>query len=193
MLLGDSRQSDQRTQSFHFPIVVHQSLDPLLERSSAKLLVFTCTSKFKRSTGSESERVDALGLRAVEVIICMITRDLSVISMTSQASLSLSLSLPLTKVTDAQYRKRFRASYNTVSTSHISHTHITFTRNAADHNITQSVLTRCHLSQSIVRAGKMLSITVYTWSGSWVPFTHILPTTGRILPYFIDYWWITCY
>ena len=27
-------------------------------------------------------------------------------------SLSLSLSLPLTKVTDAQYRKRFRASYN---------------------------------------------------------------------------------
>ena len=49
---------------------------------------------------------------------------------------------------------------NTVSTSHISHTHITFTRNAADHNITQSVLTRCHLSQSIVRPGKMLSITI---------------------------------
>ena len=48
---------------------------------------------------------------------------------------------------------------NTVSTSHISHTHITFTRNAADHNITQSVLTRRHLCQSIVRAGKMLSIT----------------------------------
>ena len=83
-----------------------------IKRSSAKLLVFTYTSKFERSTGSESERVDALGLRAVEVIICMITRDFSVISMTSQASLSLSLSLPLTKVTDAQYRKRFRASYN---------------------------------------------------------------------------------
>ena len=47
---------------------------------------------------------------AVEVIICMVTRDLSVISMTSQASLS--LSLLLTKVTHAQYRKRFRASYN---------------------------------------------------------------------------------
>ena len=29
-------------------------------------------------------------------------------------SLSLSLSLLLTKVTDAQYRKRFRASYNTI-------------------------------------------------------------------------------
>ena len=65
-----------------------------IERSSAKLLVFTCTctSKFERSTGSESERVNALGLRAVEVIICMITRDFSVISMTSQASLSLSTS-----------------------------------------------------------------------------------------------------
>ena len=79
-----------------------------IERSSAKLLVFTCTSKFERSTGSESERVYALGLRVVEVIIFMITSDFSVISITSQASLS----LPLTKVTEAQYRKRFRASYN---------------------------------------------------------------------------------
>ena len=61
-----------------------------------------------------SERVDALGLRAVEVIICMITRDFSVISIdVTGVSLSLSLSLPLTKVTHAQYRKRFRASYNT--------------------------------------------------------------------------------
>ena len=65
-----------------------------IKRSSAKLLVFTCTSKFERSTGSatESESIDALGLRAVAVIICMITRNFSVISMTSQASLSLSLS-----------------------------------------------------------------------------------------------------
>ena len=117
-LLVDPRQSDQRTQSFQFPIVIHQSLDPAA-RSSAqlpKLLVFTCTSKFESSTGSE--RVDALGLRAYEVIICMITHNFSVISMTSQASLSLSL-LILAKVTDAQYRKRFRASYNTFS-------HITF-------------------------------------------------------------------
>ena len=70
---------------------------------------------FEHSTAAAgSERVDAcayaLGQRAVEVIICMITRDFSVISMTSQASLS--LSLLLTKVTHAQYRKRFRASYN---------------------------------------------------------------------------------
>ena len=35
MLLGDPRQSDQRTQSFHFPIVIHQSLDPAA-RSSAQ-------------------------------------------------------------------------------------------------------------------------------------------------------------
>ena len=113
MLPGDPRQSDQRTQSFHFPIVVHQSLDPAAQSSAQapSSLSLQCTSKFERSTGSESERVDALGQRAVEVIICMITRDFSVISMTSQASLSLSLS-PLTKVTDAQYRKRFRASYN---------------------------------------------------------------------------------
>ena len=62
-----------------------------IERSSAKLLVFTCTSKFELSTGSESERVDALGLRAVEVIICMITRDFSVISMWRHRRLSLSL------------------------------------------------------------------------------------------------------
>ena len=34
---------------------------------------------------------------------------------------------------------------------------------------------------------------IYTWSGWWMPFTRIQPTTRRILPYFIDYWWITCY
>ena len=92
---GDPRQSDQRTQSFHFPIVVHQSLDPAAQSSAQApsfLSLQSCTSKL-RSTGSESERVDALGLRAVEVIICMITRDFSVILMTSQASLSLSLYL----------------------------------------------------------------------------------------------------
>ena len=40
--------------------------------------------------------MDALGLRAVEVIICMITRDFSVISIdVAGVSLSLSLSLSL--------------------------------------------------------------------------------------------------
>ena len=46
----------------------------------------------EHSTGLE--RVDALGRRAVEVIICMITRDFSVISNdVTGVSLSLSLSL----------------------------------------------------------------------------------------------------
>ena len=35
MLLGDPRKADQITQSFHFPIVIHQSLDPAA-RSSAQ-------------------------------------------------------------------------------------------------------------------------------------------------------------
>ena len=101
MLLGDPRQSDQRTQSFHFPIVIHQSLDAAAQSSaqapsSLSLQVMHCEVRaLDRLRLSESERVDELGLRAVEVIICMITRDFSVISMTSQASLSLSLSLSL--------------------------------------------------------------------------------------------------
>ena len=110
MVLGKSRQAHQRTAgspanaklTFRYPssLINHSTL--LLERSSAKLLVFYASTRSRR---------------AVEVIICMITRDFSVISMTSQASLSLSLSLSLlllTKVTHAQYRKRFRVSYNTV-------------------------------------------------------------------------------
>ena len=98
MLLRDPRQSDQRTQSFHFPIVVHQSLDPAAQSSAqapSSLFLHALRSSSARHAGSE--RVDALGLRAVEVIICMITRDFSVISMTSQASLSLSLSLSLSQ------------------------------------------------------------------------------------------------
>ena len=62
-------------------------------------------------------------VRAVEVIICMITGDFSVVLIyVTGVSLSLSLSLLHTKVTQAQYRKRgitqaqyrkrFRASYN---------------------------------------------------------------------------------
>ena len=45
-LLGDQRQADQRTQSFHFPIVIHQALDPAAR--VLKLLVFTCTRAFDR-------------------------------------------------------------------------------------------------------------------------------------------------
>ena len=39
MLLGDLRQADQRMQSFHFPIVIHQSRDPAA-RSSAQAPCF---------------------------------------------------------------------------------------------------------------------------------------------------------
>ena len=106
MVLGDPRQAHQRTQSLHFPssfmIINHSTIACC---SSAQ----TPSSLSEHSTGSE--RVDALGLRAVEVIICMITLDFSVISI-DVTGVSLSLSLPLTKVTRAQHRKRFRASYN---------------------------------------------------------------------------------
>ena len=106
-VIHGSLTSERKASTSPSSFINHSTL--LLNRALKRQapILFTCTSKFERSTGSE--RVDALGLRAVEVIICMITRDFSVISMTSQASLSLSLSLSLTKVTDAQYRKR---SYN---------------------------------------------------------------------------------
>ena len=94
-------EADQRTQSFPFPIVIHQSLDPamLLERSSAKLLVLHA---LEHSTGSE--RVDALGRRAVEVIIVhdhsRFQRDIDYVT---GVSLSLSLSLSLYYYYDNNY------------------------------------------------------------------------------------------
>ena len=68
-------------------------LNRALKRQAPCLLhALRSSSARQAQTQSESERVDALGLHAVEVIICMITRDFSVTSMTSQASLSLYLS-----------------------------------------------------------------------------------------------------
>ena len=71
MVLGKSRQAHQRTAgspanaklTFRYPSLLISTL--LLERSSAKLLVFYASTRLRR---------------AVEVIICMITRDFSVIS-----------------------------------------------------------------------------------------------------------------
>ena len=104
MVLGDPRQAHQRTQSLHFPssFIITRPLPAAraLKHQAPCLIVH------EHSTGSE--RVDALGLRAVEVIICMITRDFSVISIDVTG---VSLSLPLTKVTHAQYRKRGSPSY----------------------------------------------------------------------------------
>ena len=86
MLLGDLRQVNQRTQSFHFPIAIHQSLDPAARSSAQAPCLYM---HFEHSTGSDSVWVRTCRRVWAEVIICMITRDFSVISMTSQVSLSL--------------------------------------------------------------------------------------------------------
>ena len=98
--LTSERQAHQRTQSLPSATHRHSSITRLC-CSSAQAPSFLYSSTRSR--------------RAVEVIICMITRDFSVISIDVTGvslSLSLSLSLLLTKVTHAQYRKRFRVSYN---------------------------------------------------------------------------------
>ena len=87
---GCPRQSHQRTQSFHFPIVIHQSLDPAA-RSSAQAPISLFLHALRALDRLRTRRLVGPGRRAVEVIICMITRDFRVISMTSQASLSRSL------------------------------------------------------------------------------------------------------
>ena len=101
MLLGDPRQAEQRTQSFPFPIIIHLSLDPAARALKRQALKRQAPSSFslhalEHSTAAGSERVDAKGRRAVEVIICMITGDFSVISIdVTGVSLSLFLSLSL--------------------------------------------------------------------------------------------------
>ena len=86
MVLGKSRQAHQRTAgspaNAKLPLSSLINLSTLLlERSSAKLLVCYASTRSRR---------------AVEVIICMITRDFSVISIdVTGVSLSLSLSLSL--------------------------------------------------------------------------------------------------
>ena len=116
MLLGDLRQSDQRTQSFHFPIVIHQSLDPAARSSAQAPSSFTCLYMH-----FEVRALDRLRVRTRRRV-CIgsarrrgnhmhdhsrFQRDINDVT-----GVSLSLSLLLTKVTHAQYRKRFRASYN---------------------------------------------------------------------------------
>ena len=94
MVLGDPRHAHQRTQSFHFALPHRHSANtrPCCSSAQAPSSLSTSLHALKHSTGSE--RVDALGRRAVEVIICMITRDFSVISNdVTGVSLSLSLSL----------------------------------------------------------------------------------------------------
>ena len=113
MLLGDLRQADRRTQSFHFPIVIHQSLDTAA-RSSAQApgsLSFHALRaldrpRTRRRVGSTRRPSNHMHDHS------RFQRDIDDITGVS-LSLSLLLLLLLTKVTHAQYRKRFRASYNT--------------------------------------------------------------------------------
>ena len=138
MLLGDPRQADQRTQTSpsRSSFINHSTL--LLERSSAKLLVFTCTRALDRLR--TRRRVELTRRRGNHMhdhsrFQCDIDWP--------HRRLSLSLSLLLTKVTHAQYRKRFRASYNTFS-------HITFLR--YNHmNSRASVFLDSLLSEHIIR------------------------------------------
>ena len=58
MLLGDPLQADQRTQSFHFPIVIHQLLDPAARSSAqAPSSLYCLYMNFEHSTGSGASRV----------------------------------------------------------------------------------------------------------------------------------------
>ena len=99
MLLGDPWQTDHRTQSFHFPIVIHQSLDPAaraLKRQA--ILVFTFTQaldrlRTRRRVGSTRCRGNHMHDHS------RFQRDIDDVT---GVSLSLSLSPPLTKVTHAQ-------------------------------------------------------------------------------------------
>ena len=82
MLLGDPRQADQRTQSFPFPIVIHQSqLDPAARALKRQAPCLHDHMHMHSSTRqAQNASTCSLGRRDVEVIICMITRDFSVIS-----------------------------------------------------------------------------------------------------------------
>ena len=102
MLLGGSRQADQRTQSFPCPIVIHQSLDPAaraLKRQAPCLYMHSRT----RQAQNASTRRQGNHMHDHS----RFQRDIDDVT-----GVSLSLSPLLTKVTDAQYRKCFRISYN---------------------------------------------------------------------------------
>ena len=117
MLLGDPRQSDQLTQSFHFPIVIHQSQSRALKRQAPCLYMhFEVRAldrlRARRRVGPTRRRGNHMHDHS---------RFQHDINDVTGVSLSFSLLLLLTKVTDAQYRKRFRASYNDTDLTHEFH------------------------------------------------------------------------
>ena len=61
MLLGEPRQADQRTQSFPFLIVIHQSLDPAARalKRQAPCLYMHMHSSTRQAQNASTRRVDA--------------------------------------------------------------------------------------------------------------------------------------
>ena len=111
MLLGDPRQADKRTQSFHLPIVIHQSLDPAARSSAQAPSSLSCTSRTRQAQKAQKASTCRPTRRRGNHMHdhSRFQRDIDDVTC---VSLSLSLLLLLTKGTHAQYRKRFRASYN---------------------------------------------------------------------------------
>ena len=110
MLLGDPRQLTSERKASTSPSSFINRSTLLLERSSAKLLVHALEHSTGASAQRTRRRVGSARRRGNHMHDhSRFQRDIDDVT---GVSLSLSLSLPLTKVTDAQYRKRFRASYN---------------------------------------------------------------------------------
>ena len=90
---------------FHFPILIHQSLDPAAQAPSSLPCLCMHSSAWQPQNGSTRHR----GLRVVEVIICMITREFSVISIdVTGLSLSLYLSTLAKKIEKGTQAKERR-------------------------------------------------------------------------------------
>ena len=107
MVLGDPRQAHQRTQSLHFPssFINHSTVACCSSAQTPSSLSNAWTLdrlRTRRRVGSMRRRGNHMHDHS------RFQRDIE----WRHRRLSLSLSLPLTKVTHAQYRKRFRASYN---------------------------------------------------------------------------------
>ena len=89
-VIHGSLTSERKASTFPSSFI-HTRRDPAAQSSAQAPSSLSLQCHALRS--SSARQAQTLGQRAVEVIICMITRDFSVISMTSQASLSLSLPL----------------------------------------------------------------------------------------------------
>ena len=111
-VIHGSLTSERKASTSPWPIIVHQStllLNRALKRQALCLYMhFEVRAldrlRTRRRVGSTRRRGNHMHDHS------RFQRDINDVT-----GVSLSLSLPLTKVTDAQYRKRFRASYNACS------------------------------------------------------------------------------